>query len=511
MILHLHVVPGFWVAVEEMQRPAARSHPIILGGLPYERGIVREANIPAMQSGVRPGMTLSQAHHSCPDGLFLTPDITRYEVVWEAMLAVLRDYTPVVEPVEMGRVFLDLTGEERRWPDPRDAAREIADTVERRSGLFPCIGIAFNRLVAEIASLYTASDGIAFVDRGEERSFLADLPITLLPDIDPRLALTLDVLGLKTMGDLAALPASAVKMRFGSLGIHLHSLARGIDPRRITPPQSRPVVSAGRDCDEGAFDEAVLILRHLANECAEELTCRHLAGHLIALHLEWGLPRRRSRDTQSTPMLTGVRRSAITHRLETAERGLSVPERELPVPYRIHSMLPQPTSLLAGKRESKVEQPIRIGHGDVVDCKRTESSNLITRIPEPQARSKATTLVRTAITTAPPLLETAQQLLIRLWREEAVGTDRRLAAIKLTISEFEAPSQLSFDELNRIDAVGALRGIDSVRLQALTRGEEALAARYGDTSFRHVAELVPASILTERRFRWEAGLPWRRR
>jgi hypothetical protein len=83
----------------------------------------------------------------------------------------------------------------------------------------------------------------------------------------------------------------------------------------------------------------------------------------------------------------------------------------------------------------------------------------------------------------------------------------QLQSITLEIAEFPPPSQLSFPELDRIDQTGALRGMDAVRRQALSQQEQVLAARYGDTSFRHVGHVDPASILTERRFRWDAGLP----
>src|SRR5450759_919845 len=96
MIVHLRVVPGFWVAVEEARRPELRSGPLVIGGLPQQRGIVREANQSAQQTGVRPGMTLSQAHQQCPHGVFLMPDLPRYEHVWEGICAILRRHTPLV-------------------------------------------------------------------------------------------------------------------------------------------------------------------------------------------------------------------------------------------------------------------------------------------------------------------------------------------------------------------------------------------------------------------------------
>jgi hypothetical protein len=81
--------------------------------------------------------------------------------------------------------------------------------------------------------------------------------------------------------------------------------------------------------------------------------------------------------------------------------------------------------------------------------------------------------------------------------------------IELIVSEFPAPRQLAFAELNRIGETGGLGGLDAGRFQALAESERALAARFGDASFRHIGPVDPGNILTERRFRWKHGLPWK--
>jgi hypothetical protein len=115
-----------------------------------------------------------------------------------------------------------------------------------------------------------------------------------------------------------------------------------------------------------------------------------------------------------------------------------------------------------------------------------------------------TALVRTPITTMPPLFERARELLLRHWTHDP---PRTLHAIELTVSSFEQPVQLAFAELNRLDGIGRLRGMDTARRRAFEQAEEALATRYGDTSFRRLAHLDPANILTERRFRWRSYEP----
>jgi hypothetical protein len=122
-------------------------------------------------------------------------------------------------------------------------------------------------------------------------------------------------------------------------------------------------------------------------------------------------------------------------------------------------------------------------------------------------------MVRTPIATAPPLLERAQQLLVGIWPRSRSQFDDgacppRLLAIELKIGEFTKPSQLSLSDFDRLDGGGTLQGLSAERRGALVRQDEVFEARYGATAFQHVAAVDSANILTERRFRWEDGLPW---
>jgi len=511
MILYLRVVPGFGIAAEMARRPEIRSRPVVLGGLPHQRGIVREASFLAQRSGVRAGMALSQAHQQCPDAVFLNPDLPHYEGVWQEICTILGSFTPSVEPIVMGQAVADLSGCERsissssalRYMDsPGDilgAARAIAVEI-RRCGIAPWLGLASNRITAELASTVVDEEGITVIEHGRERAFLAGLPIALLPDIDPRMMLTFQVLGLRTIGQFADLPAPAVRQRFGVIGERLHAWARGIDPRPVLPPPSRPVVTARRACEEGTFKEAVELLRRLAEECAAELQRRRLAGRVVTLKLWW---------KPSDPVAVIPRDDASARALPppTGHKTPKLPnepismKRSFPIPYRIHSMLPQPGNPSPPPSLPSREEEIAV---NPIAC----------RPDVHPAFDTVSAVVRTPIDTAPPLVERAGRLLMQQRPRPRGGRSslercpplRPLQAIELEISEFERPAQLIFTEIDRIDETGRMRGMDAGRLQTLLRQEEILATRYGDPTFRHVTHVDPSSILTERRFRWNVGL-----
>jgi DNA polymerase-4 len=500
VILYLRVVPGFWIAVEESMRPELRSRPVIIGGLPHQRGLVREANLRAQNCGVRPGMSLSQAYQHCPDGVFLMPNPASYEALWEEICSILSAYTPLVEPLEMGHAVCDLSGCERRWTSIGDTALEIVLQVRRR-GITPWVGVATNRLVAQMASTTVGPDGVTVIEKGQERAFLADLALASLPEIDPRMALTFQVLGLRTVGQFAALPAPSVKQRFGSDGERLHRWARGIDPRPVLPPPDRHSITARYECEDGSIEEAAEAIRRLAETCAVELQQRHLAGKLITLLLEWEWPGDSSSSVQSSRALHEPVPPDSLLQPPPSGTPISTPQApQFPVPYRIHSMLPQPAHSQSGPFLSPAPSP---------------EAELPAPFPlEPVAPTRdayrlvvhrATT--RTPVDTASPLIERAQRFLIESWPRDSANGRVSLHAVKLEISEFQEPTQLAFAELSRIDQTGGLRGMDAARLQALMQQEGVLTARYGDASFRHVTHIDPGSVLAERRFRWNAGLP----
>jgi DNA polymerase-4 len=590
MILHLRVAPGFGLAVEARARPELHSVPAIMGGSsrahsasPRDgRGAVREANFPAQARGVEAGMMLSQAYQHCPDGRFLTPDDALYAAVWDELCAILRRYTPSVEPIERGQAALDLSGCPGAADDHAAArlAGEIAQAVRAGTGIVPWFGLATNRLVAELASDLNrraggwgrctggwgrdpGDGGITIIPPGRERTFLADLPLTALPEVDARLALTFQVLGLRTMGQFAVLPRSAVRQRFGTLGERLHAWSRGIDPRRVVPPPEEPAVRARAECEEGTPEDALATLHRLAEECAAELQRRNLAGTLITLTLFWsedGEPPARTRelpaelsvelsvalplsgqDSAAAEQNGGKETNSLSTRCAALRRGLGhrgprlrqegrqgrrlqnkdsrapIPtaEQAFPIAYRIHSMLPQPGNPKGGPEYKPVAAP----------ATQAETSAELPAADPPAAGTETaalplttlTTLVRTPISDLPPLFERARDLLLRHSLKPA-GTRGRAASrwprdqerpvrfIELAVSSFEQPVQLAFVELNRLEGIGVLRGMDAARRRAFEQAEEALATRYGDTSFRRLAHLDPANILTERRFRWDRGV-----
>src|SRR4029077_21070563 len=150
--------------------------------------------------------------------------------------AILDRYSPVIEPIALDEAYLDLTGEEALLGPPGTVAVRLRDEVKARCGLDLSIGVASCKLVAKVASELRKPRGLVVVPAGAEASFLAPLPLAKLPGCGPASVLRLERIGVRTVGDLAALPDPLLGELFGQYGRLLGAHARGIDHSPVLPP-----------------------------------------------------------------------------------------------------------------------------------------------------------------------------------------------------------------------------------------------------------------------------------
>ncbi len=228
-ILHVDL-DAFFAAVEQRDRPELRGKPVIVGGGgPNDRGVVSTASYEARAFGVHSAMPLRTAGRLCPHGIFLPVDGTKYLAVSRDVMAVLRTFTPLVEPISIDEAFLDVTGSSRLFGTGEAIGRRIKDEIRAAVGLTISVGVARTKLVAKIASDLQKPDGLVVVPPGTEAEFLAPLEISRLWGVGAKSAAVLREYGVRTIGDLAALPSDLLVRRFGKHGASLGERARGMD------------------------------------------------------------------------------------------------------------------------------------------------------------------------------------------------------------------------------------------------------------------------------------------
>ncbi len=245
-ILHVDL-DAFFAAVEQRDRPELRGRPVIVGGGGGEdaRGVVSAASYEARVFGVHSAMSLREAYRRCPDGVFLPVDGRRYQAASRDVMAILRRFTPQVEPISIDEAFLDVTGSAALFGDGPAIARQIKHDVRAEVGLTASVGVASTKLVAKIASDLRKPDGLVVVAPGDEATFLAPLPISRLWGVGEKTARVLADYSVRTIGDLAALPPDLIERRFGKHGASLVERARGIDPDPVH--EGDPAKSVGHE------------------------------------------------------------------------------------------------------------------------------------------------------------------------------------------------------------------------------------------------------------------------
>lgn len=233
----------FYAAVEMRDDPSLRGRPLAIGGRPEERGVVATCNYEARAFGVHSAMSSARALQLCPQLLLLPPDFTRYREASRRILAIYRDYTPLVEPLSLDEAYLDVTGVDRCRGSATLMAQEIRGRIRAEVGITASAGIAPNKFIAKVASDWNKPDGQFLVAPEEVDAFVAALPVKKIFGVGKVTAARLAQLGVTTCGDLRSWRLADLAHEFGAFGATLHRLCRGIDERPVRPDRTRKSLS----------------------------------------------------------------------------------------------------------------------------------------------------------------------------------------------------------------------------------------------------------------------------
>jgi DNA polymerase IV len=286
--------PAFCTTVESLVAPDLRTRPVAVAPPGAERAVVLALSTEARRAGVAKGMVVRQALKQCPDLVIIPPNPRLYARASRALHEILRAYAPVIEPRGYGHAFLDLTGTGRLFGPPVDVAMRVRREVHERLRFPLSVGVAANKLVSQAAvradrwSEESADEDALVVPFGIEAGFLAPKPLIVMPDLHPRVRCRLDDYQLDLIGEVAAIPESALCAVFGNSGSTLRARALGIDPRPVLPPERLAELTASHILTTDTNDLAVLhpLLRMLT----ERLGRRLRRGNLVArrMRLEIG-------------------------------------------------------------------------------------------------------------------------------------------------------------------------------------------------------------------------------
>jgi DNA polymerase-4 len=289
--------PAFCTTVEELVAPALRCRPLAVAPPGADRAVVLALSAEARRAGVERGMPVRLARKRCPDLILLPPNPRLYARASRALHEILRVYAPVIEPRGYGHAFLDLSGTARLFGPAVDVAARVQREVRERLRLPLSVGVAANKLVSQAvirADRRTGGQADSSlpplsVPGGAEAAFLAPEPLIVLPDLHPRIRDRLDDYQLDLIGEVAAIPESALCAVFGSAGRTLRARARGIDPRPVLPPERQAEFHAEHSLATDTNDLTLLhaLLRALTDRLGGRLRRRGLVARRVRIELTY--------------------------------------------------------------------------------------------------------------------------------------------------------------------------------------------------------------------------------
>jgi DNA polymerase-4 len=288
-VLHLDL-DAFFASVEQRDKPSLRGKPVVVGGV-GGRGVVAAASYEARKYGVRSAMSTREARSRCPHAAFLTGRFSAYRATSEAVMAVLRAASPLVEPLSLDEAFVDLACS----PDLTDlsvpAVTAYAEGLRARvreatGGLTASVGVGTSKFIAKVASDLEKPDGLVVVAPGSERHLLRPMHVSVIPGVGPATSERLRRAGIHTVADLEAVSEDELTRLVGRAhGTTLFALARAEDDRPIVSERETKSVSVEGTYDTDLTDRRLLegLLTRQATQVAERLQSAGLSGRTVTI------------------------------------------------------------------------------------------------------------------------------------------------------------------------------------------------------------------------------------
>ncbi|AKH81064.1 DNA polymerase IV [Streptomyces sp. CNQ-509] len=285
-VLHLDM-DAFYAAVEQAAKPSLQGKAVIVGGL-GPRGVVATASYEARVFGVHSAMAMGMARRLCPNAAFLIPRFRLYQQVSGQVMALLRELSPLVEPLSLDEAFVDLEagGTPAEEGACRDVARRLRAGIRAATGLTGSVGLAASKMLAKVASELAKPDGLVVVPPGGERALLGPMNVRTLPGVGPATADTLRRAGITTVGEVTdAGEDEMVRLLGKAHGTGIHVMALGLDARPVVADRDTKSVSVEDTFDVDLTDRVRIRteVERLARRCVTRLRGAGRSGRTVVL------------------------------------------------------------------------------------------------------------------------------------------------------------------------------------------------------------------------------------
>ena len=288
-ILHIDM-DAFYAAVEQRDNPDLRNKPVIIGGTSLaDRGVVSTASYKARAYGVHSAMPIVKAKKLCPQGIYLSGNMSKYVKVSREIFKIFNKYTPLVEKISIDEAFLDLTGCHRLFGNSVKIGRKIKAEIQNKVNLTASVGISINKFLAKLSSDMEKPDGFVVLREDEIEEILNPLSVSDLWGVGEKTEKILAQKGIKTVAMLKNLSLADLESLLGKQGRKLYFLARGKDKSPVNPVIEVKSISHEETFTESlvAKDKIFAVLLDLTQKVVYRLRKKNLYGTTIFIKVRY--------------------------------------------------------------------------------------------------------------------------------------------------------------------------------------------------------------------------------
>ncbi len=290
-ILHVDM-DAFFAAVEQRDHPEWRGKPVIVGAPPDQRGVVSTCSYEARVFGVHSAMPSREAFRRCPQGIFVSCGMARYEEASQQVFAIFERFSPLIEPISIDEAFIDVTGARTLFGDGRAIAEKIRAAIRSEVQLTASVGVAHNKFLAKLASEKAKPDGLFVVpeEHDDVVRFLATHKVGALWGVGKVTGELLERAGFRMVSDIQkADPAYLTRLLGESLAAHLLALAFGEDARDVETAFEEKSISREHTFPEDCKDRETVreVLKELADEVGRRVRAHGRYANVGRLKLRW--------------------------------------------------------------------------------------------------------------------------------------------------------------------------------------------------------------------------------
>lgn len=308
IIIHVDM-DAFYASVEIRDNPALKGKPLIIGSMPWERGVVATCSYEARQYGIHSGMNIKDAYRLCPRGIYMHPDFDKYKKVSAKLHEIWDTYASADEAIALDEAYLDVTEQAKDLEGARRIAGLIKERTWKELGLTCSVGVAYSKTAAKTASEEKKPNGYFEIPTAEDFvNLIIDRDVRVLFTVGKATAEKLYSYGIHTVRDIQENQDLVIRL-LGKQGQWITRIAFGMDDRKVVPHRPQDAKSISRevtfqqDVDNYELLKDVLILLAL---CVEHRAKRYgLHGNGVTLKLTYG-------------DMKGITRSRITSSCDSA-------------------------------------------------------------------------------------------------------------------------------------------------------------------------------------------------